>query len=190
VSSHRASFVRDRPQGLLGIWMSRIDHQWNTARVVVQCFDPDDLPEFSLTDPERSAKDRGNTVTLVKPMSEFSIAGDLPSGLNAFECPDIFREAADLLIVANHRSLEDGTITALYNICFKNQTVESYPQKWFTADEFDIGYQWITRVTRHPQSGRIVGDGIRIGAFELTENGCDLERWLRGGPRDKFDLPY
>jgi hypothetical protein len=52
------------------------------------------------------------------------------------------------------------------------------PQNWFTANKFDIGYQWITRVSRDPATGRIIGGGIRIGSFELTENGMGLERWL------------
>ena len=52
------------------------------------------------------------------------------------------------------------------------------PQTWFTAGKYDIGYQWITRVTRDPATGRILGGGIRIGNFELAEDGMGLERWI------------
>jgi hypothetical protein len=57
--------------------------------------------------------------------------------------------------------------------------VEVLPQKWFTAAQYDLGYQWITRAARDPESHRIVGDGIRIGSFLLEEDGCRLERWLQ-----------
>src|SRR5205823_3278189 len=38
--------------------------------------------------------------------------------------------------------------------------IEVLPQEWFTANEMDLGYQWITRVTRDPETGHIVGGGI------------------------------
>jgi len=52
------------------------------------------------------------------------------------------------------------------------------PQTWYTANKCDVGYQWITRVTRDPATGRIIGGGIRIGNFELTEDGMRVERWI------------
>lgn len=70
--------------------------------------------------------------------------------------------------------------------------VEVLPQRWFRADRYDLGYQWITRVGRDPVSARLVGDGIRIGPFELDPTGTELAdfrgwfgwEWRRGtGPR-------
>ena len=52
--------------------------------------------------------------------------------------------------------------------------VEVLPQRWFTAKDFDVGPQWISRVTRDPETHRLVGEGVRIGGFELTEDGCDI----------------
>jgi hypothetical protein len=51
--------------------------------------------------------------------------------------------------------------------------VEVLPQEWFT-DDFDLGYEWITRVVRDPRTDRIVGDGIRIADFMLAEDGRTL----------------
>lgn len=52
--------------------------------------------------------------------------------------------------------------------------LEVLPQEWFTAERFDLGYEWITRVIRDPRTGRFAGDGIRIPDFLLAEDGCTL----------------
>jgi hypothetical protein len=52
----------------------------------------------------------------------------------------------------------------------KNSTYRLYPQDWFNQSKTDFGYQWVTRVARDPQTGRIHGDGIRIGAFMLDDS--------------------
>jgi hypothetical protein len=49
--------------------------------------------------------------------------------------------------------------------------VEVLPQRWFTARDFDLGYEWITRVARDPKTGRLIGDGTRIAPFELDRSG-------------------
>ena len=56
--------------------------------------------------------------------------------------------------------------------------IEVLPQEWFTAAKMDVGYQWITRVARDPESGHIVGGGIRISDFELDDTGRRLLRPL------------
>jgi hypothetical protein len=40
------------------------------------------------------------------------------------------------------------------------------------------GTQWITRAAREPLSGRIVGEGIRIGQFVLNQENSSVEEWL------------
>ena len=47
-------------------------------------------------------------------------------------------------------------------------TYELFPQDWFNSANLD-GYQWVTRVARDPQTGRIHGDGIRISPFVLDD---------------------
>ena len=44
--------------------------------------------------------------------------------------------------------------------------VEVLPQRWFNRNEYDVGKQWITRITRDPVSHRMVGDGFRIPASD------------------------
>lgn len=56
--------------------------------------------------------------------------------------------------------------------------VQVISQDWFNSGNFDFGYQWVTRVARDPSTGRIVGEGVRLGAFVLDESGRHVERWL------------
>ena len=42
-----------------------------------------------------------------------------------------------------------------------------YPQDWFNSADLDFGYQWVTRIARDPQTGRVRGEGFRIDPFEL-----------------------
>jgi hypothetical protein len=56
--------------------------------------------------------------------------------------------------------------------------VEVLPQRWFTPRKFELGYQWVTRVTRDPESHHIIGEGVRMGSFELSDDGSDLRRWI------------
>ena len=52
------------------------------------------------------------------------------------------------------------------------------PQAWYTRAAFDVGPQWIARVARDPRSHRILGEGVRLGTFELDESGRQVARWL------------
>jgi hypothetical protein len=52
--------------------------------------------------------------------------------------------------------------------------VHVLPRYWLVEGPFDLGYQWITGVTRDPSTGRIVGEGIRLSVFELDESGTRL----------------
>jgi len=141
------------------------------SEVRVLCFDPDKLP--SISGPAR-ASGRTYYSAGAAPASQFSISVGLPAGDNSLHIPDEFQSIDEMLIVGDHAG--DETKTAIYAVYPKLGRVAVFPQLWFKG--FDDGYQWITRVTRHPISRAFIGDGIRIGKFELTEDGCHLARWL------------
>jgi hypothetical protein len=50
-------------------------------------------------------------------------------------------------------------------------TVDVIPLTWFREDKNDLGYEWITRVMRDPETGNFFGDGIRMAPFELDGDG-------------------
>lgn len=69
--------------------------------------------------------------------------------------------------------------TALVVMKPKDNWVFIYPQDWFNQDpKVDFGYQWITRAIRNKNNNHIIGEGIRIGKFELDETNRQLKRWL------------
>ena len=55
---------------------------------------------------------------------------------------------------------------------------EVLPQRWFTASQYEVGKQWITRAARDKESQRIFGECFGSGSFLLQEDGIRLERWL------------
>lgn len=59
---------------------------------------------------------------------------------------------------------------------------EVFPQDWFNEGNFDVGYQWVTRLVRDRATGVIVGDGIRLGAFALDESNRRIARWYVQDP--------
>jgi hypothetical protein len=56
--------------------------------------------------------------------------------------------------------------------------LEIVPQDWFNEGAYDFGYQWVTRMARLPESGDIVGEGIRLGVFRLNPSKRRIAAWL------------
>ena len=113
------------------------------------------------------------------PLAEMEISSRLTAGTHAVEVPLEFCGIAELLLIGSYPApSKDAAACAILVLRPSAGEVTVLPQSWFTADKFDVGYQWITRVIRDPQTGRIIGGGIRIRDFELGKDGMMLERWL------------
>ena len=109
------------------------------------------------------------------PVWTIHIPTGLSEGLHEIQFPKELAEVNELLLVADRPSASTTDASCqIIEVHPSRGTVRLYPQRWFTAAKFDIGYQWITRVARDPETGRIVGDGIRISPFELSADGCEL----------------
>jgi hypothetical protein len=93
--------------------------------------------------------------------------------------PEQFRSLDELLLVSSRpaRNRDDAACN-VYVLYPQAGLVQVLPQRWFTATQYDVGRQWISRVARDPASHRLIGDGVRMGAFELSEDGCDLAEWI------------
>lgn len=117
--------------------------------------------------------------SVTAPLAEIEISSRFTAGKHAVEVPPEFRGLAELLLIGSYPATSnDDAACAIVVLNPRAGEVTVLPQTWFTANKFDIGYQWITRVTRDPVTGRIIGSGIRIRDFELTEDGMGLARWL------------
>jgi hypothetical protein len=162
------------PESRLGIWCPEPGY------LRLLCFDPDQLAAFPLRDVAgwfKRSQDRIYSATA--PLAEMEISSRLTAGTHRVEVHAEFRGIDELLLVGSYPApSKDDAACAVLLLHPNAGQVTVLPQTWFTANKFDIGYQWITRVTRDPQNGRIIGGGIRISNFELTEDGMGLEKWI------------
>jgi len=95
------------------------------------------------------------------------------------EVPGPFRALDEQLLLTSYPArTRDDAACAIYVLYPQAGLVDVVPQKWFTPSQYDIGRQWISRVARDPDSHRILGEAVRVGNFELSEDGKQVERWL------------
>ena len=71
---------------------------------------------------------------------------------------------------------------ALFDIKPLDKTIRVVMQDWFNKGAYDFGYQWPTRIARDPESGKLFGEGIRLGAFILNNENNQVETWLKEDP--------
>ena len=162
------------PESRLGIWCPEPGY------LRLLCFDPDQLAAFPLRDVAgwfKKSQDRIYSATA--PLAEMEVSSRLTAGKHLLEVPPEFRSIDELLLVSSYRATsKDDPACAILVLRLRVGEVTVLPQTWFTANKFDVGYQWITRLTRDPATGRVIGGGIRIRDFELTEDGMHLLGWI------------
>ena len=99
--------------------------------------------------------------------------------MHKIEVPLELQTVDELIIPTSYPAKNpDDPAFALYVVYPNAGLVEVLPQKWFTASQYEVGKQWITRAARDLESHRIVGECFGAGSFLLEEDGCRLERWL------------
>jgi hypothetical protein len=106
----------------------------------------------------------------------------LPSGRHTFNWPDEFQVVDEVLILGHGSAgrasrFHDDMHLCIYVVRPSARTLEVIPQDWFNRANLDFGYQWVTRVTRDPETHRIFGDGIRIRRFVLRRSGRRVAAW-------------
>jgi len=162
------------PPAHLGIWCP----EGRSLRLT--CFDPDQLKAFDFAEIAGWFKQSSDRIyAATAPIAEFEVPIQLSPGMNKIEVPAEFQAVDELIVPTSYPANgDDEPAMALYVFYRHAGLLEVLPQKWFTASQYDIGYQWITRAARDPESHRIFGDGIKLGSFLLEEDGCRLERWI------------
>jgi hypothetical protein len=111
-------------------------------------------------------------------LAELSIPQSQSVGLRKVQFPSQFVDCPELLVLVSNENTWDNVSLQLWSISPSNQQMNVTSQDWFTNGNYDFGYQWITRVARSPETGNLVGDGIRIGAFVLNGEGSEFLQWL------------
>jgi hypothetical protein len=107
----------------------------------------------------------------------YELATTLDPGVHRISSPAQFHDLSETLALADygHASKHfDRMCRAIFAFDFSSGQVTVMPQRWFNEGDYDFGYQWIARVQRDPQTGRIFGEGVRIPPFRLDETGANL----------------
>jgi hypothetical protein len=158
----------------LGIWCPE------GRSVRLACFDLDTLKAFDIAELAGWFKQSSDRIYAhTAPIAEFEVPVDLPAGTNKIDVPAVFAGAEELIVPTSYKAISnDDPAFALFVFYLHAGLVEVLPQKWFTAAQYRVGQQWITRAARDAESHRIVGECYGIGTFLLEEDGCRLERWL------------
>jgi hypothetical protein len=158
----------------LGIWCPE------GRSIRVACFDPDQLKAFDLAEVAgwfKQSSDRIYAATV--PMADFEISISLPPGTHKIAVPAEFRTVDELIVPTSYKVMSnDDPAFALFVLYLQAGLIEVLPQKWFTAAQYQVGKQWITRAARDPGSQRIFGECFGAGTFLLEEDGCRLADWI------------
>jgi hypothetical protein len=168
------------PPSHLGIWCP----EGSSIRFTV--FDPEQLKAFHLAEIAgwfKQSSDRIYATTV--PIADFEVPLALPPGMHKIDVPSELRVVDELIVPASYPAKDsDDPAFALYVFYLQAGLLEVLPQKWFTASQYDVGRQWITRAARDPESHRIFGECFGVGGFLLEEDGCRLGRWMERSSGD------
>ena len=162
------------PPSQFGIWCPE------GRSIRVTAFDPSQLTTFDFAEIAgwfKASTERIYAAT--PPIADFEVPLGLAPGMHKIEVPAELRAVDELMVPTSYPAKSgDDPAFALYVIYPQAGLVEVLPQKWFTASQYQVGKQWITRAARDPKSQRIFGECFGSGGFLLEEDGCRLERWI------------
>jgi hypothetical protein len=118
------------------------------------------------------------------PRSEhWELSPQLEAGVHPLSLPHDWSRFEETLALADHDDANGfhRMARAVFAFDWTKRQVEVFPQDWFNTGDYDFDYQWITRVARCAD-GRIIGDGIRLGSFELDNTNRRIRKWLAQDP--------
>jgi hypothetical protein len=113
------------------------------------------------------------------PVADFELPLTLSAGMHKIDVPRELATVDELIVPTSYRTMsKDDPAFALFVLYLQAGLVEVLPQKWFTASQYQVGKQWISRAARDEESHRIFGECIEVGSFLLEEDGCRLAEWM------------
>ena len=164
-------------------WCRRISSASGARKgrnIRLTCFDPDQLKAFDLAEVAGWFKPSSDRIySATAPVADFEVPLTLGPGMHKIEPPAELATVDELIVPTSYKAMSnDDPAFALFVFYPQAGLVEVLPQKWFTAAQYRVGQQWITRAARDPESHRIVGECFGVGTFLLEEDGCRLAEWL------------
>jgi len=143
-------------------------------------FDLDHLKPFDLSEIAGWFKQSGERIySAAAPAAECEVPVGLAAGTHKIVVPAALAQIDELIAPTSYRAMSnDDPAFALFVLYLRAGLVEVLPQQWFTAAQYQIGPQWISRAARDPDSHRIFGECFGAGTFLLEEGGCRLAEWV------------
>lgn len=162
------------PPHFLGIWCPE------GRSIRITCFDPDQLKAFDVSEVAGWFKQSSERIyAATAPAAEFEVPLELGAGTHKIEVPQELGDLDELIVPTSYKAMSnDAPAFALFVFYLHAGLLEVLPQKWFTAAQYRVGQQWITRAARDPESHLIFGECFGMGTFLLEEDGCHLADWL------------
>jgi len=162
------------PPSHLGVWCPE------GRSIRLTCFDPDQLKAFDLAEIAGWFKQSSERIyAATAPVADFEIPLGLEPGTHTIPVPTELQSVDELIAPTSYPAKgNDDPAFALYDFYLQAGLVEVLPQKWFTASQYQVGKQWITRAARDPESHRIFGECFGVGSFLLEDDGCRLDQWM------------
>jgi hypothetical protein len=154
------------------IWNQKTGSDFETRPVRVTMIRPKLLPPFGdelESSIQRMAASGARLALTDAPSASMSlstaeIVTDAPAAF-----PFAFKTIDEILILCDSPTPNPGPNLALLVARPKESRYSLYPQDWFNSSNLDFGYQWVTRVVRNAETGRVHGEGFRIEPFVLDE---------------------
>jgi hypothetical protein len=162
------------PPAHLGVWCPE------GRNIRLTCFDTDQLKAFDFAEIAGWFKQSAERIyAATAPLADFEIALGLDAGMHKIDVPAELKLVDELIVPTSYPAKRnDDPAFAFYIFYLQAGLVEVLPQKWFTASQYQVGKQWITRAARDPESHRIFGECFGAGSFLLGEDGCRLDQWI------------
>lgn len=162
------------PPHFLGIWCPE------GRKIRLVCFDPDQLKAFELSEVAGWFKPSSERIySATAPIADFELPLTLGPGTHKISVPAPLARVDEVMVPTSFKSMsKDDPAFAILIFYLQAGLVEVLPQRWFTASQYRVGQQWITRAARDPESHRIFGECFGVGTFLLEEDGCRLAEWI------------
>jgi hypothetical protein len=117
-------------------------------------------------------------------LATVALSTALADGVHEVTLPESLRDLGEVLVLAHstahgrRENHHDTMHLCLWILDTVGGRLTILPQDWFNNGKYDFSYQWVTRVARVPQTGDLVGEGIRLGVFQLGRSGRRVAHWL------------
>jgi hypothetical protein len=143
-------------------------------------FDPDRLKPFDLAEIAGWFKQSSDRIySAAPPIADFAVPLMLGAGTHKIDVPAELASVDELIVPTSYKAMSnDDPAFALFVFYLRAGLVEVLPQKWFTAAQYQVGKQWISRAARDLESHRIFGECFGAGTFLLEDDGRRLADWI------------